>query len=212
MNVSISKQIPRLCAILSLGLVASFPVYAHHILGVPHYNYDEAYPQTPILTMKTEVHGFSIEITGNPGNPQPGDRCNLHVYIRDLETGKPYDGTVTLSVERERMLIRNERMYGPIDGKIEEAMYKFHPEFDLVGNYAVLASFHARGEEWIIEMPIVVGEPTSPWRAAAPYLGGITLLLVVARAMRIKQKRRATISKPEAELANSTDGKEQYAK
>ena len=199
MIIAVTKRTRIFSTILTLSLALSFPAHAHHILGVPHYNYNEAYPQTPILTMKADVPGFSIEITGNPGKPEPGDRCNLHVYIRDLETGKPYDGTVTLIVERERMLIRNERIYGPIEGQIEEAMYKFHPEFEVVGNYAVLASFNAHGEEWVIEMPLVVGEPVSPWRAAAPYLGGGALLLVVARALRIKRKRRATSSGKPAE-------------
>ena len=69
-------------------------------------------------------------------------------------------------------------------------MYKFYPEFERAGNYSVEMEFEAHGEHWVIELPMTVGEPASPWAALGGGAAGIAALFVLARAVHIKMKRR----------------------
>jgi len=175
-------------------LVFSAPAWAHHILGVPHYAYDEAYPQTPVLTYRADVGSYELKMTGNPGKPRPGQRCSLHVYIRDPKSGAVFDDTVTLSVFRDQLVGADPIIYGPIKGRIEEAMYKFFPTFDEEANYRVRIEFEADGEPWIIDLPMVAGEPGSPWAVLGSIAAGVGVFLIVVRALRIKMKRRERVA------------------
>jgi hypothetical protein len=178
---------------LLLVLLCAAPALAHHILGIPHYSYDERYPQTPVLTYRVDAGAYEVKMTGYPGMPKPGDRCFLHVYIRGLESGAPFDDRVRLTVTRDRLIGADPVVYGPIESRLEEAVYKFHPEFTLEANYVARIEFEADGAPWVIDLPIVVGEPGNPWAV----LGGVgvaaILFLLVVRAIRIKMRRRAVM-------------------
>lgn len=170
--------------------IAAASASAHHILGVPHYNYEEQYPQTPVLTYRVELHGWEVEMTGFPGKPDPGDRISLHAYIRRIDTGEVLDDTVTLTVTRDRLFGSGEVVYGPMDAQLEESMYKFFPEFPVVGRYTAELAFKAGGEDWVIELPMEAGEPTSPWALIGGATAAVFLLLLVVRALLIKHERK----------------------
>ncbi len=193
----------RRIAMLLGCLVAFTPatVSAHHILGIPHYAYDEDYPQTPVLTYRVDMGPHEIKMTGYPGKPQPNERCSLHVYIRRLDTGLPYDGQVTLSVMRDRMIGEDPIIYGPIVAKLEEAMYKFYPRFPEEANYLVRIAFEAEDAPWIIDLPMVVGEPGSPWSVLGGVAVGTIAFLVLIRALRIKRRRHANARDKQATRA-----------
>jgi len=192
-----------------MAVCIAFPAAAHHILGVPHYAYDELYPQTPVLTYKANLHTYRIEMTAYPGKPEPGERTSIHVYILNTETGMIHDGDVTLTITRDRALLPEPVVYGPIEAEVEEAMFKFFPNFERTGNYSLELSFEGSDDEWIIELPMQVGEPRSPWLAIGA--GGATLLalLIGLRAFRIKKKRAERVSSavplPEAEPVETSD-------
>jgi hypothetical protein len=59
------------CGVLFLCLPPG--VWAHHILGIPHYAYDEQYPQTPVLTYRVDAGANELKMTGYPG---PGTRAS----------------------------------------------------------------------------------------------------------------------------------------
>jgi hypothetical protein len=172
-------------------LVLAGDAPAHHILGIPHYAYDERYPQVPVLTYKVNAGPHEIEMTGYPGKPQPGEQCFLNVYIRSLEDGVPFDGRVTLEVIRDRLFARDNVVYGPIEAELEEAVYKFYPRFDAESDYTVRIRYEDQDEPWIIDLPMVVGEPGSPWAVLGGVGAGLSLFLIVIRALRIKMQRRA---------------------
>ena len=46
--------------LIVLALLLATTASAHHILGIPHYNYDERYPQVPVLerVVNREIPGF----------------------------------------------------------------------------------------------------------------------------------------------------------
>ena len=180
------------------SLFTPLPAVAHHILGIPHYAYDEQYPQTPVLTYRVDAGAHEVRMTGYPGVPAPGERCSLHVYIRRSDTGASFDDRVTLTVTEDRLIGSDPIVYGPVTATIEEAVFKFFPVFELEANYSARIEFEADGEPWIIDLPIVVGEPGSPWLV----LGGVAIatlsFLVVIRALRIKSRRREKQRRPVA--------------
>ena len=171
-------------------LLGALPAVAHHILGIPHYAYDEQYPQTPVLTYRVDAGPHEVKMTGYPGVPRPGERTSLHVYVVRRDTSAPFTGTVTLTVLRDRLLASDSIVYGPITATLEEAVFKFFPEFEAEANYLARIQFDAEDEPWTIDLPIVVGEPGSPWLVVS-IVGTVTVIfLLVVRALRIKQRRR----------------------
>ena len=169
---------------------SSPPASAHHILGIPHYAYDEQYPQTPVLTYRVEMGPHEVKMSGFPGKPQPGEQCSLHVYITRLDSGEPFNGTVTLTAMQDRMIGEDIVIYGPVDAALEESVYKFYPRFPAEANYITRIQFEAEGAPWIIDLPMVAGEPGSPWKLLGWIAGGVIGFLTVIRAIRIKRQRR----------------------
>jgi hypothetical protein len=179
---------------LFMLIVAVFahPASAHHILGIPHYAYDEQYPQAPVLTYLVDTGPFTIQMTGYPGKPSPGEPCALNVYIRYRETGVPLDVPVELVVYRDRLIGEDPVVYGPLGASLEDAVYKFHPKFGGEANYLARITFEHDGEPWIVDLPMVVGEPGSPWAVVAGVVIAVVAFLIIIRAVRIKMDRRGS--------------------
>ncbi len=183
---------------LLLGLLA-LPVSAHHILGIPHYAYDEEYPQTPILTYRVEAGAYEVSMTGYPGVPKPGERCDLHVDLKHMRAGTPFPGKVTMTVFEDRLFGEDPVVYGPIETDADLSLFRFHPIFEAEANYLIRVEYHAEGAPWILDLPMAVGTPGSPWVVLASVLGGMALFAVVIRALRIKRARRRQTTRQVAE-------------
>ncbi len=171
-------------------MLAAPTAVAHHILGVPHYAYDDEYPQTPVLTYSVEAGPHKVRMSGFPGKPRPGERCALHVYIDRVDNGTPFGDAVTMTVMRDRWLGADPVVYGPVEAELEEAMFKFFPVFEDEANYTVRIEYFAEGAPWIIELPMVAGEPGSPWAVVGGIAASLVTFLVIIRAVRIKIRRR----------------------
>jgi len=197
-NLIVSKNLLFMSFLL---IVLTMPVRAHHILGIPHYSYNEDYPQTPVLTYRVEMGSHEVKMTSFPGKPRPGESCNFHVYIKHLSSGELFQDSVTLTVLLDRMIGEDSVVYGPIQAKLEEAIFKFYPLFKEEANYITRIEYFADGEPMIIDLPIVVGEPGSPWKVLAGVGAGVILFLVGIRATRIKlQRKRKKINTGNAEV------------
>jgi hypothetical protein len=175
----------------TLCLCTFLPAWSHHILGTPHYAYDEEYPQAPILTYSAEQGAYDVKMTCFPGKPRPGDNTSLHFYIKHRETGAAYSETVTLTVFKDRLIGDDPIVYGPIQGELEEAMFKFFPKFNEEANYTIRLEYEADGAPWILDLPMVAGEPGSPWTVVGSIALAAGVFLIIIRAIRIKRKRRA---------------------
>ncbi len=175
-------------ALLVVTIAPSF-VHAHHILGTPHYAYDEDYPQTPILTYRVNAGEYDVKMTGYPGKLEPGQRCSLHLYIHHKESGELLDVPVTMTVTQDRFLLEDPLVYGPMEARLDERIYKYHPHFEAEADYLITVRFEVDGAEWSIDLPLVVGEPKSPWMMLGAGAGGLMLMLLVGRAIAIKRSR-----------------------
>lgn len=188
----------RTFALLIATIVLLLPdvTAAHHILGVPHYAYDERYPQTPVLTYRVEAGPWELRMTGYPGQVEPGDRATFHVYVTRRDGGAPFHGVVTMTVFEESLLGANDVVYGPMDANLDERVFKFHPRFENEATYLLRIHFEGEREPWTIDLPMAVGEPGSPWAVVITVGVATALFLVIIRAVRIK-RRRAQLAVPE---------------
>ncbi len=173
-------------------LLAPSTGWTHHILGVPHYAYDEDYPQTPVLTYRVEAGRFELRMTGYPGVIEPGDRATFHVYVTRLDGGAPFDGIVTMTVFEDQLLGSDPIIYGPMEAELDERVFKFHPRFETEATYLLRVAFEDEGDPWTIDLPMAVGEPGSPWAVIGGIALAVLLFLIVIRAARIKRRRATT--------------------
>jgi ferredoxin-type protein NapH len=184
------KQVALTLAVLAL---AAGPAGAHHIMGIPHYAYDEDYPQAPVLKLLERVGPWEFQLTGYPGQPEPGVRTQLHVYVVHRETRALLGEKLTLSVHRVAPFGGRERILGPMPALLSQNLFKFFPTYPEEGNYELLLSFPDGEDVSTLRFPLVVGHPGSPWAALGGYLGGGALLLIVVRAVAIKRRRRMAV-------------------
>lgn len=163
--------------------------FAHHIMGLPHYAYDEDYPQAPVLKLTEQVGSWDFQLTGYPGNPEPGNRTEMHVYVVDTQTRALYRGDLRLDVRRSAMVGNGDLIFGPEIAVLSENLFKLYPTYPDEGNYVITLEFQDGDIVSTLQFPMVVGEPGSPWTTLLIFGGGIGLLLIVVRAARIKRAR-----------------------
>ncbi len=180
----------RIAAMVCLMSLAAVTAHGHHIMGIPHYSYDESYPQAPVLKLVEQVGNYEIQLTSYPGNPEPGVRTQLNIYVLEAKNKLPLDKPVKLSVFQQPAMGPKKIIYGPEETSLNENVFKFYPTYSEEGNYEVLIEFDDGGRASSLRSPMVVGEPGSPWRAVLWFGGGLGLFVVVVRAVKIKRARR----------------------
>lgn len=182
---------------LVLGLVLSGVATAHHILGIPHYAYDESYPQAPVITYSVDAGPYLVKVTGYPGKPAPGELAQVHAYIvRRDDASAIYAGAVEARLERDGWLGPSV-VWGPSATRFEENLHKLAPRFGEAGRYRLRLELDLEGQPYEIDFPLVVGEPASPGATLAGWVAALLLLVVCVRAARIKlERRRAAAPSP----------------
>lgn len=177
--------------ILAALLVLAAPAAGHHIIGIPHYAYDDSFPQAPVLKLRDKIGPYQVTLTGYPGNPKPGEKTELHVYVTDPATNLPYDKPVLLEARRIYPLGLSEAIQEPRESLKDMVLHKFHVVYPAEANYEVILILPGLDGTSTLRFPLVVGEPGSPWRDLGLFGGGMLGLVVVARAIRIKRARAA---------------------
>lgn len=173
-----------------LDAIVAVLVLAHHIMGIPHYAYDENYPQAPVLKLVETVGRWEFQLTGYPGNPEPGNRTQINVYVVDVETREIYRQPISLEIHRLRPFGDPVTIFGPRSANLEENVFKFYPTYPVEGNFDLTLSFDDGSTISTLRFPMVVGEPGSPWTVIAWFVGGLAVFVVGVRAVRIKRARR----------------------
>lgn len=163
---------------------------AHHILGIPHYAYDESYPQAPVITYSVVAGPYVVKVTGYPGKPGPGELAEVHAYVvRQDDATAVYGGPVAARLERDALL-GPEVVWGPSETRFENSLHKLSPRFGPEGRYRIRLEMELEGQPYEIDFPLVVGEPGSPANLLIGWGGALLALVVVVRAARIKLERR----------------------
>jgi ferredoxin-type protein NapH len=184
-----SRTDAALLALLCLGLAA--PARAHHIIGIPHYAYDSSYPQAPVLRLRDKIGPYEVTLTAYPGSPKPGEKSEIHVYVTDPAANAAYEKPVHLEAYRLKVFGFQEKIADAGEGLVDMGLHKFQVFYPAVANYEVVLVLPELDGRSTLRFPIVVGEPSSPWRDVAVFGGGIVALLVVVRAVKIKRARAA---------------------
>lgn len=168
--------------------------FAHHIMGIPHYAYDESYPQAPVITYAVAAGPYVVQVTGYPGRPAPDEPAEVHAYVfRADDESDVYGGPVEARIERDG-LFGPEIAWGPEPTRFEENLHKLSPRFGDAGRYRIRLEMELEGRPYEIDFPIVVGQPAHPAAMLLAWAGGIAFLLVAVRAARIKLERRRRAS------------------
>ncbi len=179
----------RATGLFILLVFLTVTLQGHHILGIPHYAYEESYPQVPVLKLSERLNDWQIDLTGYPGKPKPGERSQLYVYIKDMVNHHLYDKPLTIVICKKTML-GNKLVYGPVSQTIDENVFKFYLKYPSDGNYEVTLSVEAVQGISTVTFPIVIGKPGSPWRTLIAFMISILSLVLVIRAIRIKRARK----------------------
>ena len=185
----------RVVATGVLGLILlvvgpSTPAWAHHIMGIPHYSYDENYPQAPVLKLIENVGQWEFQLTGYPGKPVPGVPTELHVYVVDAESRRLYQEPVSIEIHRLSLLGTRSKVYGPRETTLSENVYKFYPTYEVEGNYEITLAFPDGDVTSTLTFPMVAGEPGSPTLILGGGAFAFVLFLLVIRSLKIKRARR----------------------
>ena len=163
---------------------------AHHILGIPHYAYDESYPQAPVITYAVEAGPYLMKVTGYPGKPGPGELAQVHAYVvRADDATAVYGGRIDARLEKDELL-GSRVVWGPAESLFEGNLHKVSPRFGGEGRYRLRLELELEGRPYEIDFPMAVGDPGSPTALLAAWAGALSILVVVVRALRIKLERR----------------------
>lgn len=177
--------------VAALALAFAGPLEAHHILGIPHYAYDESYPQAPVMRLREVVGEWEVMLTCYPGTPKPGERSEIHVYVTQRHRmRRPYGQPLALAVYRQTMMGGKDAIYGPTTVEPQQNLYKFFPRYAETGHYEVLLELARADAVDTLRFPMVVGEPGNPWVTTVGFVGGLAFLVIVVRAIKIKRQRR----------------------
>jgi ferredoxin-type protein NapH len=195
----------------SLFLLASFVLshsslaHAHHILGLPHYSYKENYPQAPTLEYPAMTGPYDVLMTTFPGHPVPGERTTIAFYVKDRNTGLPYDQPVSLRILQVAMFGANRVVQEPVLHEPTTNQHKYFVIFPQDGQFIAELTMDVEGKPEVIPFLIVAGKSSSAKSIVIAVAISLAVFLLVVRAIRIKRSRhvKKTRSSPRPEVAIS---------
>lgn len=170
---------------IGLAMLVAGAAQAHHIIGIPHYAYDESYPQLPFVEIVATSGDWDIRMTYMPGIIEPGQRVRFKLYAVHRETREPLREDLVGQVRRVRFGARPEAAAPAFPIRVgkgpEGNDYKFFQEFPSYDAYEVLVRFEfPDGAVEEIPFPVTVGVTDD-----TPVLGG-AILLVLAAALTVR--------------------------
>lgn len=172
-----------------IALTFQTPLYAHHILGLPHYSYKENYPQAPVLEYPAYSGPYEILLTCYPGKPIPGQATNLVFYAKNQQTDEPYEKSIRVRCLQTFTFGKNLEIIEPTTIEPYEQPHKISVTFPKDGEYIIELSMEVEGQEEIIPFMLVVGNPSSAGSILAVVAISLAAFVIVIRAIKIKRQR-----------------------
>jgi hypothetical protein len=175
----------------SLALLVLLPstAAAHHILGLPHYSYKENYPQAPTLEYPATTGPYDVLMTSFPGHPVPGERTTIAFYIKDRNTGLPYDRPVSMRVLQTATFGANQVIQAPTTHEPSTNQHKYFVTFPEDGEFIAELTMDVEGVPEVIPFLMVAGQPSAAKSIVIAVIAGLGVFLLVVRAVRIKRNR-----------------------
>jgi ferredoxin-type protein NapH len=189
------KKIPSQAAIplaIFFMLLTVFPTdsYAHHILGLPHYSYKENYPQTPTLEYPAMSGPYDILLTSYPGKPVPGEAASFSFYVKNRETGDPYNLPITIRVLQTFTFGESKVILKPTVSEPFQHPHKLSLTFPEDGEYVVELTMEVEGKPETIPFILTAGEPSATTSVLIAVGIFLLLFIITVRAIKIKRTRR----------------------
>jgi ferredoxin-type protein NapH len=191
--------------LLVVALLLPARAGGHHILGLPHYSYKENYPQAPTLEYPATTGPYDVLLTSYPGKPVPGESANLAFYIKNRDTGRPFDRPISVRVLQTFTFGRNREVLPATVVQPFEVPHKLSATFPSPGEYVVELSVEVEGRTEVIPFMMVAGDPTATGSILAAVGAGLGLFVVVVRAIKIKRARR--VREPRAPARSARPGR-----
>ncbi len=176
-----------------LWLVMVQATAAHHILGRPAYSLNEDSNTPSSIQGEALVDDYIITFMVFPAFPKPGEPGRIHLYVKPVGGGTPFQGKVAFEVQRDSPIPwltgGNPVRLGvqPVDDNVFRQSFKF-PD---AGDYLVTARFEAGGKPYHIDFSLRVGAP--PAFGVSEILWGVLFAAIVV--ISLVQRRRAMTGK-----------------
>ncbi len=170
---------------------------AHHILGLPHYSYKENYPQAPTLEYPATTGPYDVLMTSFPGHPVPGERTTIAFYIKDRNTGLPYELPVSMRALKTATFGANTVIMEPLIHEPTTNQHKYFVTFPDDGEYIVELTMDVEGKPEVIPFLMIAGAPTATKSVVIAIGAGLGSFLLVVRAVKLKRDRRRRLENVE---------------
>lgn len=158
--------------LITISLLLASTAVAHHIRGIPHYSYQENYPQAPAFEEFRESGPWELQFTYWQIPSQPA--LDLALYVKRRDTGKPFSGAVKIQVFQQGE-DENSDLNHPVNAYANPRnIYKVGWVYEEVGMYVVRVDL-GEGDERVSErFTIQVGTvPPNYW-----FLGGAVVVVL----------------------------------
>jgi len=157
-------------------------IHAHHIRGLPHYGYSENYPQIPTYEEIRDVDDWSINFSFI--KIFETKKCDLAVYIKNLKTGKPFQGVVTFQVFAQR---EDPRDTDPFDTLLDPTnTFRVNWVYEEDGIYIVRIKFHDGQKQYAQDFRMQLGKTKLNWFWLI--LPGIVILILTGLNVYARRK------------------------
>jgi len=171
--------------------VALCPVAeAGHVLGLGKYNYDPN-ALRPQLRISERVDSWQLDVSGYPGNPEPGEEIEFLVTLGHARGGRPVSGRVECTIHRVSVLGQRQRVVESQLGELDGNGYRFRVSLPDDAEYEVAFAFgDGATRTSTLSIPLVVGKPGSPWTILGGFGGGLAVFIVgVVLLGRVRNRR-----------------------
>ena len=195
------RKLPKLIALLSFSFIALYTPLAdaHHVLGRPAYSLNEDSNTPPSMNIETIIGDFFVTAMVFPAFPKPEEAGRINLYVTRLKTKQPLNADIEFSVRNDSWLSgtgfgnKPEQLGAQVlDDNVYRQAFSFHQR----GDYIISASFWDKGEHYIIDFPLRVGEPLP----IGPLGIIVTLVLLLLIAVSLVQRKKILRNKSRDEL------------
>lgn len=192
----------KIIAALSFSfIIILIPVaQAHHVLGRPAYSLNEDSNTPPSMNIETLVGDFFVTAMVFPAFPKPEESGRINLYVTRLGTKQPLNADIEFSVRNDGWFNSKPEQLGAqvLDDNVYRQDFSFHQR----GDYIISASFWDKGEHYIIDFPLRVGEPL-PIGPLGIIVTLVLLLLIGVTMVQHKKIRRNKARDEVSTRANS---------